>query len=77
LNHKHALAAYLAGVLVRGATTQAPAASVPANAAGLKAAAAGDVTSVRWYHGGFGLGLGLAGAAVAAPYYYGAPYSYG
>src|SRR5215471_2867090 len=80
-NSKHSLALGLAAILALGATSQSTAAPVVANTT-INKAVAGDTINVRWgWRGGWGwrgrfgigLGLGLAGAALAAPYY-GCPY---
>ncbi len=81
---KHVIACGIAGALALAASA-ASAAPVPTNTAAVKSAVAGQTTQVRFWHHGFfgpgpfigGLALGLAGAAIAAPYYWDGPaYAY-
>lgn len=74
----------LVGALTMAAASPTWAAPVPSSTAAVKAAAAVPTTEVRYWHRGFGpgavfggLALGLAGTALAAPYYYSEPYGYG
>jgi hypothetical protein len=81
---KQTLALGISGALAIAAASPSVAAPVPSNSAAVKAAAPAAVTDVRYFrHRGFGpgavvggLALGLAGAALAAPYYYGPGYAY-
>jgi hypothetical protein len=87
---KTAIAAGLAGALTMATTAPTWAAPVLSSTAAVKTADPLPTTEVRYWHHGFGpgaaiggLALGLAGAAVAAPYYgygypgYGPGYAYG
>ncbi len=83
---KRTIAAGVAAALAIAAATPSWAAPVPSNTAALKSAMPSQATDVRYFrHRGFGpglvfggLALGLAGAALASPYYYDAPaYAYG
>ena len=79
---KSAVALGIAGTFA--AATPAFAAPVLSSTATVKSAAPMQTTDVRWRGGGWGpgafiggLALGFAGAALAAPYYYGGgPYYY-
>jgi hypothetical protein len=83
---KTTLALSLAGTLAMAAAGPTWAAPVSTGTAAVKAAAPTPTAEVRYlrhHHRGFGpgaavggLALGLAGAALAAPYYYDAPYAY-
>jgi hypothetical protein len=80
---KNTVALGLAGALALAAASPGWAGPLPAAPEAMKAAAATTPTQVHWRHHGFGpgavvggLALGLAGAALAAPYYYGPGYAY-
>jgi len=71
-----AIACGLAGALTIATAAPTVAAPVLSNTAAVKTAAPRQTTEVRYRHHGFGpgaaiggLALGLAGAALAAPYY--------
>jgi hypothetical protein len=84
---KSTIALGVAGALAIAAASPSWAAPVPSNTAALKSAAPTETTDVRYFrHRGVGpgllfggLALGLAGAALASPYYYddGPVYGYG
>lgn len=84
---KSTIALGVAGALAIAAASPSWAAPVPSNTAALKSAAPTETTDVRHFrHRGVGpgllfggLALGLAGAALASPYYYddGPGYGYG
>lgn len=81
---KNTVALGLVGALAMAGASPTWAAPVPSNTAAVKAAVSTPTTEVRFRHRGFGpgvafggLALGLAGAALAAPYYYAPPPSYG
>ena len=72
-SRKTGIALSLAGVVALSAVTPSIA-SMPTAVATVKTASTTDITDVRWgwWPGiGLGVGLGLLGAAIASPYYYG------
>ena len=78
---KRTLTLGVAGALAITAATASFAAPVPTSTVAVKDAVASQTIDVRWHrHRGFwpgaiigGLALGIAGAALAAPYYYDRP----
>jgi hypothetical protein len=82
---KYLLAVGVAGTMAIGAANPSLAAPVMSSTAAVKSTAPTPIENVRFRHfgpGAFigGLALGLAGAALASPYYYGPPayaYDYG
>jgi len=72
------MAAMLAVTATLGAVKTSTAASFPVDTVTSTTAVPQNVIEARWHGGAFAAGaaLGLLGAAIASPYYYGPYYSY-